>query len=260
MFDGRRVLAVVPARGGSKSIPRKNVRLLAGHPLLAWSVAAGVQAQTVDRVLVSTDDPEIRAVALRCGADAPFLRPAALAADDTPDFPVFEHAVAWLEREQDWHADIVVQLRPTSPLRPPGLVDAGVALLACDPGCDSLRAVSAPSQTPYKMWRQEPGTPYLRPLLGDGGPEAYNRPRQELPPALWQTGHLDVFWTETMRAKRSLTGDRILPITLPGRYSLDIDTLEQWDFAEWLLRRGGMPMVRPGLRPCPVNEANEVPS
>jgi N-acylneuraminate cytidylyltransferase len=260
MFDGRRVLAVVPARGGSKSIPRKNVRLLAGHPLLAWSVAAGLQAQTVDRVLVSTDDEEIRDVARRSGAEAPFLRPADLAADDTPDLPVFQHAVAWLEREQGWHADIVVQLRPTSPLRPPGLVDAGIALLAGGPGCDSLRAVSTPSQTPYKMWRKDAETPYLRPLLADAGPEPYNSPRQALPPVLWQTGHLDVFWTETIRVKRSLTGDRILPLTLPVRYSLDIDTLEQWDFAEWLLRRGGMPMVRPGLRPCPVNETNEVPS
>jgi CMP-N-acetylneuraminic acid synthetase len=258
MFEGRRVLAVIPARGGSKSIPRKNVRLLAGHPLLAWSVAAGQQAQTVDRVVVSTDDEEIREVALRCGAEVPFLRPRSLAADDTPDFPVFEHAVSWLAREQGFRADIIVQLRPTSPLRPPGLVDTGVALLAADPGCHSLRAVSPPSQSPYKMWRTVHGTPYLRPLLADGGAEAYNQPRQELPPSLWQTGHLDVFWRETVTEKKSLTGDRVLPLALPVRYAVDIDTLDQWDFAEWLLRRGGMPMVRPGGRPCPVNDASGV--
>jgi CMP-N-acetylneuraminic acid synthetase len=258
MFEGWRVLAVIPARGGSKSIPRKNVRLLGGHPLLAWSVAAGLQSQTVDRVLVSTDDEEIRDVARRCGAAAPFLRPASLAADDTPDFPVFEHALDWLAREEGFEADIVVQIRPTSPLRPPGLVDGGVHRLAGDPGADSLRVVSPPSQTPYKMWRTTADTPYLRPLLDDGGPEAFNRPRQELPPTLWQTGHLDVFWTRTLKDKRSLTGSRVLPLSIATRYAVDIDTLEQWDFAEWLLRRGGMPLVRPGLRPCPVNDASEV--
>jgi N-acylneuraminate cytidylyltransferase len=123
MLEDCRILALVPARGGSKGLPRKNILPLGGHPLIAWSIAAGLQAETVGRVVCSTDDPEIAEVAARCGAEVPFLRPAELAMDDTLDLPVFQHAMDWLEREQGWRADVVVQLRPTSPLRFPGQVD-----------------------------------------------------------------------------------------------------------------------------------------
>jgi CMP-N-acetylneuraminic acid synthetase len=252
MFDARCVLAVIPARGGSKSIPRKNVRTLGGYPLLAWSVAAARDSRAVDRVLVSTDDPEIRDAALRCGAEAPFLRPAEIARDDTRDRPVFEHALQWLEREEGFRPDLVVQLRPTSPFRPPGLVDEAIALLATDDAADSIRAVTAAGQNPYKMWRATAGSPYLSALLHDAGPEAFNEPRQELPPTLWQTGHLDLFRRETL-ASGSLTGSRILGIEVPPRYALDIDTEDQWDYAEWQLRRGGLALVHPGVRTCPVN-------
>jgi CMP-N-acetylneuraminic acid synthetase len=252
MFDGLSVLAVVPARGGSKGIPRKNVRLLGGYPLLAWSVAAAQESRSVDRILVSTDDTEIRDVAVRCGADAPFLRPSDLAQDASPDLPLFQHAVDWLERHERFRPDLIVQLRPTSPFRPPGLVEEGLARLAADPRADSLRAVTAPGQNPYKMWRTPAGSPYLAALLDDAGPEAYNRARQELPATLWQTGHLDVFRRETL-ARGSLTGERVLGLEVPARYAVDIDSLEHWDYAEWLLRRGGMAVVDPGRRPCPVN-------
>ena len=252
MFERWNVLAVVPARGGSKSIPRKNVRALGGFPLLAWSVAAAHDSGSVDRVIVSTDDPEIREAALRSGAESPFLRPPELAQDDTPDLPVFEHAVQWLEREEGWRANVIVQLRPTSPFRPPGLVDTALGLLWSDAEADSVRTVVPPAQNPYKMWRRPPGASYIEPLLSDGGREAYNRPRQELPLTLWQTGHLDAFRRETLH-KGTLTGDRILPLWVTPRYALDIDTLEQWDYAEWLLRRGAMPVVHPGARPSAVN-------
>jgi len=256
MFEGRQVLAVIPARGGSKSIARKNLRPLAGHPLVAWSVAAARESRFVDRVLVSTDDKEIREAALAYGAEAPFLRPAELAQDHTPDRPVFEHAISALEREEGWRADIIVQLRPTSPLRPRGLVDAGVGLLARDHHADSLRAVVPSSQNPYKMWRRRPGDPYLSPLLSDGGPEPFNQPRQALPETLWQTGHLDVLWRRTLVEKATLTGTRVLPLCLPSRYAVDIDTLEQWEFAEWLLR-GGLPVVQPALTPCGASGRGE---
>jgi len=112
------VLAVIPARGGSKGIPRKNIRDFAGAPLIAWSIAAALRAETVTRVIVSTDDEEIAGVAREWGAQTPFLRPAELAQDDTTDYPVFRHALDWLAAHEDYHPDVVVQLRPTSPVRP----------------------------------------------------------------------------------------------------------------------------------------------
>src|SRR3972149_1828506 len=126
------VLAVVQARGGSKSIPGKNIRSLAGHPLIAYSIAAGLAAQSVTRLIVSTDSQEIAEIARQYGAEVPFLRPPELAQDDSPDLPLFQHALRWLEDHEDYRPDVVVQLRPTSPLRPVGLIDEAVeALRAC---------------------------------------------------------------------------------------------------------------------------------
>jgi N-acylneuraminate cytidylyltransferase len=242
--DGAGVLALIPARGGSKSIPRKNVRAMAGHPLLAWSIAAALESKRVSRVVVSTDDEEIQEIALRYGALAPFLRPAELAQDDTPDLPVFQHALSWLGHEWGFRPEIVVQLRPTSPLRPPGAVDAAIALLEAQPEADAVRAVTAPQQNPYKMWRIEGR--FLRPLLDDGLIEAYNMPRQRLPATYWQTGHLDVARRSTL-LRGTMTGRLILPYVLDPRYAIDIDTPEQWRFAEWVLGGPDPPAVRPDV-------------
>jgi N-acylneuraminate cytidylyltransferase len=197
----------------------------------------------VDSVLVSTDDEEIRDVALGYGAEAPFLRPRELAEDGTPDLPVFQHALAWLERERGYRPELVVQLRPTSPHRPPGLVDEGVQLLQSYLGADSLRAVTPPSQNPYKMWRIEGR--YLKPLLGDVANELFNAPRQTLPPTFWQTGHLDVVRSDTLLRQGSMTGSQILPLVMDANYAIDIDTEQHLDLAEWLVNRGALECVRP---------------
>ena len=128
MVAKKEVLAIVPARGGSKSIPKKNIRPFAGHPLLTYSIAAGLQASLVDRVIVSTDDEETAEIARQYGAEVPFLRPAELALDSTPDLPVFEHALSWLEREEAYVPEWIVQLRPTTPVRPPDCVDRGISI------------------------------------------------------------------------------------------------------------------------------------
>ena len=240
---GAGVVAIVPARGGSKGLPRKNLRPLAGFPLLAWSIAAGRAAAEVRAMLVSTDDQEIADVAREFGAEVPFLRPAELARDDTPDLPVFEHALRWLERERGWVPELVVQLRPTSPIRPAGMVDEAITLLRARPDADSLRAVTGPSQTPYKMWRVE--DELLAPLLGSFEEELFNAPRQRLPPVLWQTGHIDVMRPATILERRSMTGRRIVPYVVHPRYALDIDSLEQLELAEWLLARDTVTLVRP---------------
>jgi CMP-N-acetylneuraminic acid synthetase len=244
------VLALIPARGGSKSLPRKNIRLLGGHPLLAYSIAAGLAATKVDRVLVSTDDPEIAAVARAYGAEVPFLRPADLAQDDTPDRPVFHHALTWLAEHEAYRPEIVVQLRPTSPLRPPGLVDRGIEILTAQPSGDSARAVIPSGQNPYKMWRQaEDGR--IVPLLDDGFVEPYNMPRQLLPPTFWQTGHLDVIRSGTVLIKGSMTGGRVFPILVDPAYAVDIDSPKDFARAEALLDGGQLELVLPIARSEP---------
>ena len=246
------VLALIPARGGSKGIPRKNIRLFAGHPLIAYSIAAGLQAETVTRVIVSTDDEEIAAIAREYGAEVPFLRPAHLALDDTPDYPVFLHALRWLEEREGYRPDIIVQLRPTSPIRPRDLVDRGVRLLLEHPEADSVRAVVPSGQNPFKMWRIEDDG-YMRPLLSvEGIPEPYNAPRQRLPQTFWQTGHLDVMWRRTLLEKGSMTGQRILPLLVESRYTVDLDNPWDWERAEWTALHRDLDMVWPGRRPRPM--------
>ena len=246
-------VAIVPARGGSKSIPRKNIRPIGGIPLLAYSIEAALRARQVDRVMVSTDDEEIAEVARAWGAEVPFLRPAAIAGDATPDLPVFQHVLDWLEANASGIPEIVVQLRPTSPLRPPECVDAAIDLLRTDETIDSVRSVVSASQNPYKMWRLHvDGT--LTPLMDDGTPEPYNRPRQELPQTYWQTGHVDAIRTRVIREQRSISGSRIRALVLDSAYACDIDSDADWTRTEWVLSQINRPIVRPGTRrPFPEN-------
>jgi YrbI family 3-deoxy-D-manno-octulosonate 8-phosphate phosphatase len=254
MVDKPEVLAIIPARGGSKGIPRKNIRAFGGAPLIAWSIAAAKQAETVTRVIVSTDDEEIAAAARQWGAEAPFLRPAELAGDLTTDLPVFEHALKWLAEQEKYHPDVVVQLRPTSPIRPVGLVDEAVRLLLADADADSVRGVVPSGQNPHKMWRIDADSGKLTPLLKvDGLAEPYNAPRQALPPTYWQTGHIDAIRPRAILETHSMSGDIILPILIDPRYTVDLDNLRDWQRAEWQLTQPDLDAINPAgkKRPFP---------
>ncbi|MBW8010246.1 MAG: acylneuraminate cytidylyltransferase family protein [Chloroflexi bacterium] len=240
-----KILALIPARGGSKSIPRKNVLLFAGHPLIAFSIAAGLDADSVNRVVVSTDNAEIAEVSRRYGAEAPFVRPAEFAQDDTLDFPVFQHALEWLAENENYNPQIVVQLRPTSPIRPKDIVDRAVRILLEHPEADSVRGVVPAEQNPYKMWRLDEKERMQSLLSLDGIAEPHNTPRQFLPSTYWQTGHIDVIRAETILRKHSMSGSVILPLMIDQRFSVDIDTLQDWQRAEWLISQGDLEIVTP---------------
>jgi N-acylneuraminate cytidylyltransferase len=228
------VLALIPARGGSKSIPRKNIRLFAGYPLIAYSIAAGLAADSVTRVIVSTDDEEIAEVSRRFGAETPFRRPAEISQDNTSDLPVFQHALNWLMENESYSPEIIVQLRPTSPLRRVWHIDQAVYRLLERPDADAIRTVCVPFQNPFKMWQiREDGL--LKPLIHTEFPEAYNMPRQLLPDIYWQTGYVDAAWTDTILEKASMTGDAILPLLIPSSDWIDIDSPDDWRRAERLL-------------------------
>ena len=243
------ILALIPARSGSKGIPRKNIRDFAGYPLIAWSVAAGVQAHTVNRVIVSTDDAEIASVAREYGAETPFLRPPELSQDRTTDLPVFEHALKWLEEIEGYKPDIVIQLRPTSPIRPRDCIDSAVKILMEHPDADCVRGVVTAGQNPYKMWHFHGYDKPMKPLLGvEGITEPYNAPRQILPPVYWQTGHIDVIRASTITRKHSMTGSAIYPLVIDSHYTIDIDTPADWAKYEALVYQGGLDMVTPDKR------------
>lgn len=224
------VLAIIPARGGSKGLPGKNLRPLAGHPLIAYSIAAALQSELVTRTICSTDSEEIAEVAREYGAETPFLRPSELAQDDSTDIEAFQHALTTLSATDGYRPEIVVQLRPTSPVRQPGQVDAGVRLLLDNPETDSIRAVAATPATPYKMWTIDSGI--LNPLLKiEGVDEPFNMPRQALPEVWWQTGTLDIMRTSVLEAG-SMTGKKIRPFVVESEHAVDIDHVESFVRAE----------------------------
>ena len=248
------ILALIPARGGSKGIPRKNIRNFAGYPLIAWSIAAAKQSQFVTRIIVSTDDEEIAAVARECGAETPFLRPAEFAQDTSTDLPLFEHALQWLDENEGYQPEIVIQLRPTSPIRAKTMVDDAIRILLEHSDADCVRGVVPAGQNPFKMWRFDGANDPMKPLLKvDGIAEPYNAPRQILPPVYWQTGHIDAIRVATIKEKKSLTGDVIYPLMIDTRYTVDIDNLSDWAKYE-ALASSGLEMVTPGKMKRPMPE------
>lgn len=228
------VLAIIPARGGSKGIRRKNLIPIAGMPLVVHSIRHARAARLVQRVLVSTDDPEIAEVARAAGAEVPFLRPKELAEDDVLDWPVFEHALAYLDNAEGYRPDLIVHLRPTAPHRLPGWIDSAVELLLSAPNADSVRSVSRAAQHPYRIFRLDE-TGFLEPLMRHEHPRPYLLRRQDLPVLYYYNCVIDVTrWGTVMEAK-SMTGDRLLPYIMDPNDVLDIDTPRDLAFARFVM-------------------------
>ena len=230
------ILAVVPARGGSKGLPRKNLRKLAGLPLLAHSLRVAFDSQLVTRVICSTDDPEIAEVAREFGAEVPFMRPVDLASDTATDADYAVHAVSWLDEHEGWKADILVILWPTCPLRRPEDVDGAIQVLLEDSEADSVVSVVPPAKSPYKMWRRTDQT-YLTPLLTSGIFEQFAGPRQRLPEVLAPNGYVHVVRADSLLQNRSILGLKTLPFAMAPDHCIDIDTEEDFKIAEAELER-----------------------
>lgn len=227
-----KVLALIPARSGSKSVPDKNIRDFDGKPLLAHSIEQALAARRVDRVIVSTDSEPYAAIARSYGAETPFLRPAEFAGDEATDLVVFVHALTWLQQQEGWEPEVVVHLRPTYPRRDPADIDRAVDILLADPTLDSVRSVAPAPETPFKMWLR--GADGLLVPVADLGNEAYNQPRQALPPVFLQNACIDVVRSRVILEQQSMTGKRIFGYVMSD--NIDIDT-----FADLERARSGGP-------------------
>ena len=229
-----RLLAVIPARGGSKGVPRKNIRPLAGRPLIAYSIAAAREASRVDRVVVSTDDAEIAAVARGLGAEV-VERPPELAGDAAPTLPVLGHAVAVLEAADGYRPEAVLTLQPTSPLRTARHIDEAAALFAADPLADSLVSCVAVPHIFHPrsvMRRDEAG--YLVPYLPSPQPTR----RQDKEPVFARNGAA-LYITRTGRLSEYVFGGRLIAYLMDEASSLDIDTEADFARAEAALKERG---------------------
>ena len=214
------ILASIPARAGSKSIAHKNIRSIAGKPLLAYSIEHALASRYIRRVIVSTDSEMYAGIARSFGAETPFLRPAEISQDHSTDLEVFAHALHWLREHENQVPDICVHLRPTHPVRDVADIDAMIEVLLANDDLDSVRSVVESPETPYKIWfRGADGL--LRPVVQTDIGEAYNQPRQTLPPTYLQNASVDVTRSRTVLEKKSMTGDAIHGYVMAEIHDID---------------------------------------
>ena len=221
-------MTIIPARGGSKSLPNKNILLLKGKPLLCHSIDYSLKSQLVTSTVVSTDLQEIANIAKDSGASVPFLRPEEFARDDTRDYPVVRHALDFFESQGEIF-DFYILLRPTSPLRPPGLIEKAFEIFKDNSEASSVRSMARIKEHPYRAWKQDnDGSVYG---FVETELEPYNIPRQELPELFFQTGDIEVIRRETI-ISGSVSGESVYPLIIDHEDMIDIDSQSDFDRAE----------------------------
>lgn len=227
-----RVLGLIPARGGSKGVPRKNIRLLCGKPLLQYTAEAALAAHRLSQVILSTEDNEIAEIGRRCGLNVPFLRPAELAQDDTPTLPVVQHAVRWMDACGE-HFDAICLLQPTNPLRQPQVIDACIERLEQNDVDAVVTILPVPAEyNPHWVYFQDEDG-LLRLSTGEVNPITR---RQSLPVAFHREGSVYVTRRNLVMEQNSLCGRSLVGYPLDAEQCVNIDSLEDWERAERLLR------------------------
>lgn len=236
-----KVLALIPARSGSKSVVHKNIRKINGKPMMAYSIEHAQASKYINRIIVSTDSEEYAAIARQYGAETPFIRPAEYATDTALDIDVFDHALNYLKDEEGYVPDIVVQLRPTYPFRDAEDIDAMIKMMLDDPTIDAVRSVKKNEVVPHKMWYMGEDN-MLDPILKDI-PEAYNMPRQQLPDTYYQNGNTDLLRPGNVFEMHSMTGKKIKGYVMKEMYDVDTENDFSRVDAFMKIRQGGQIFV-----------------
>ena len=234
-------IAIIPARGGSKGIPGKNIAPLLGHPLIAYSIAASLASGSISRTIVSTDSEEIAAIARQHGAEVPFLRPPEFATDTSTDRDFLLHAISWLDEHENSRPEYIVHLRPTTPLREPAVIDEAVGLIKSSVSATSLRSAHLASKTPYKWFEMDEAGFFRGIRPGDTRPEYYNLPRQSFPPVYDPNGYVDVLRVSQLLNTASVHGDTILGFITP--FCHELDAPEDMQLMNYLAERHGSPLL-----------------
>jgi CMP-N,N'-diacetyllegionaminic acid synthase len=245
-----RAVAFIPARGGSKRVPNKNVRVLEHHPLLAYSVRAAIDSGVFDAVICATDQEDYAAVASHYGAEVPFLRPAEISGDKSPDIDWVVWALQAL-RAKGRAFDAFSILRPTSPFRQPETIRRAWDAFAADPSADSLRAIEKCRQHPGKMWvvrgrRMFPVLPFM-----NGTTPWHSSQYAALPEVYAQDASLEIAWTRVALEGNSIAGEAIIPFVSQGLEGFDINEPEDWWLAERLIAQGEAKLPAISIAPYP---------
>jgi len=219
--SSKEVVAIIPARGGSKGIPRKNLISVLGKPLIFWTIKTALECKKINRVIVSTDNEEIASISLEYGAEVPFIRPKEFSGDSSLDIDVFKHVISWYEETQQSLPYCFVHLRPTGPARCLGDINRAINLFLQDAQYDSLRSVCLAEQTPYKMWLIE-NERLVSVAKEPKIKEFHSQPRQKLPKVYWQNGYVDIVKPETITNLNSMVGKNCIGF-VSSRSVKDID-------------------------------------
>jgi len=231
-----KMLCLILARGGSKRVPHKNIKSLAGKPLISYTIECAKHSNFINRIIVSTDDKEIAKVANKYGAETPFLRPDNISKDTSTELEAFKHALSWLKENENYEPDMIVKLFPTSPFRKTESVDRAIELLLNNSQADSVRSVTLCSEHPYKMWTIEQN--YLKSLIPpqQKPKEAHTLSYQLLPTIYIQNASIDVTRPKNIWEQESITGKNIIPFIMDEYESLDVNTSLDFQLAELLMK------------------------
>lgn len=236
----KHILAIIGARGGSKSIPGKNIKMLAGKPLIAWTIEAAKKSKLLTRVIVSTDDQKIAQVAKEYGAEVPFTQPKELAGDLSTDVEFMTYALNWLKEKENYEPEIVLRLPPTSPLRTPANIDEGIQKLLDTPEADAVRPIIETPKHPYKFWKISADNQWLESFLDKnftGFDEPHNLQRQRFPKVYMHTGAMDVIRAKTLLEQKSTSGKKLAYFFMTPEESVNVDHPLDFEFAEFLLTK-----------------------
>jgi CMP-N,N'-diacetyllegionaminic acid synthase len=223
------ILCIIPARSGSKGILDKNIKLYKKKPLIAWSIEQAINCKYKMKIIVSTDSERYASIAKTYGAEVPFIRPKAISDDSSLDIEFMKHCVDWLETNEQYKSDIIVHLRPTSPLRKVSHINAALDIfLEKRTTYDSLRSVIEIEKSPYKMYNVINNE--LMPLFKsvNGINEVYNQCRQILPKCYLHNGYIDILNTELLK-NHTISGDKIYPYVMNHNDNIDIDNENDWN-------------------------------
>jgi CMP-N,N'-diacetyllegionaminic acid synthase len=241
-------VALIPARSGSKRVPDKNIRLLAGHPLIAYSISAALQSEIFKAVIVSTDCERYAEIARHYGAEVPFMRPAEYSGDTSPDIEWVEYTLKRLT-EEGRNFDCFSILRPTSPFRLPETIQRAWSLFRNEAGVDSLRAVEKCSQHPAKMWvvRGRRMVPLLP--IGPSDLPWHSSQYPALPEVYVQNASLEIAWSGVVLLERTIAGNVLMPFLTQGHEGFDVNKPYDWELAEHMVRAGAA--LLPAISPPP---------
>jgi len=229
-----KIIAVIPARSGSKGLPNKNIKELAGKPLIAYSIMAAQKTKLIDRIIVSTDSEEYASLAIEYKAEVPFLRPAELAGDSSTDYDFVKHLLDWLTENEGNTPEYIIHLRPTTPLRDPSILNNSIEKFMNNAEATSLRSAHEMPETAYKQFELE--GKYFKTICTDSFDlDDANNSRQSFPKTYTPNGYVDILRTPHILENHLLHGNRVMGYVTD--FTIEFDTVDDFEFLEWQINK-----------------------